>query len=245
MILGLLPFSGSLIQSIFFFSSISIHLSLAISPILAPVFLSISKARDVIFPQLAMRSFISILNFDIEELKQYVIEIIPKLPREYSVVLAFLSLTGLRANEGINAIEVLLELSEYGKLDKYLNRNLMMLEHFKYPNIFLRDSKNAFISFINNDLLSLIIDTKPQIKYPTLYTKTRRLGYKLRTKDLRKLYATILRNNMIPSEVIDILQGRISSSIFIRFYYKPFLQEIRQKVMVALAPLKKQILEYL
>jgi hypothetical protein len=50
---------------------------------------------------------------------------------------------------------------------------------------------------------------------------------------------------MIPSEVIDILQGRISSSIFIRFYYKPFLQEIRQKVMVALAPLKKQILEYL
>lgn len=35
----------------------------------------------------------------------------------------------------------------------------------------------------------------------------------------------------MPSEIIDILKGRISSSIFLKFYYKPFLKEIRGKVM--------------
>ncbi len=70
------------------------------------------------------------------------------------------------------------------------------------------------------------------------------MGLNNKTKYLRKLYATTLRNKGIPSEVIDILQGRINSSIFLRFYYKPFLREIRDKVMEAIRPLERQILRY-
>ena len=49
----------------------------------------------------------------------------------------------------------------------------------------------------------------------------------------------------VPSEIIDFLHGRISSSMFMRFYYKPFLQEIRAKVIKAVAPLEQEIMNYL
>lgn len=37
----------------------------------------------------------------------------------------------------------------------------------------------------------------------------------------RKIFATYLRTKGIEQEIIDLLQGRISKSIFVRHYYKP------------------------
>ena len=39
----------------------------------------------------------------------------------------------------------------------------------------------------------------------------------------RKIFATYLRNEGIESEIIDMLQGRIPNSIFVRHYYRPSL----------------------
>jgi len=79
------------------------------------------------------------------------------------------------------------------------------------------------------------------IKYATLQTKLKRLGFRNRTKQLRKLYATI--RNYVPHEVVDLLQGRISQSIFLRFYYKPFLVDIRRKTLEGIKPMEKDMLE--
>ena len=193
----------------------------------------------------SLETFISILNTNIEDIKKWLIAVVKGLPKEYATVEVFLALTGLRPTEGINALNLIDSLLETNRLDNYLNEELLMLEHFRYPKIFLRGCKNAYLSFITESLLDLILDIKPRIKYATLDTRINRLGFSNKTKYLRKLYATILRNNGIPSEVIDILQGRISSSIFLRFYYKPFLKEIREKVMVAIEPLEKKVLRLL
>jgi len=74
-----------------------------------------------------------------------------------------------------------------------------MLEHFRYGDLFLRKFKNAYISFITPELLRLVTAFKPKIKYLALDTKINRLGFPTRTKQLRKYFATILREHL-PTE---------------------------------------------
>ncbi len=48
-----------------------------------------------------------------------------------------------------------------------------------------------------------------------------------------KIFATFLRNEGLESEIIDLLQGRIPNSIFVRHYYRPGLtkfDEVRNKL---------------
>jgi intergrase/recombinase len=49
----------------------------------------------------------------------------------------------------------------------------------------------------------------------------------------RKIFATFLRTRGIEQEVIDLLQGRIPKTIFVRHYYKPdyeIFNRIREKL---------------
>ncbi len=119
----------------------------------------------------SLEAFISILNTDIEEIRKWLMKVIKGLPREYAVVEVFLVLTGLRPSEGINALKLISNLSEANRLHNYLNEELLMLEHFRYPKMFLRGCKNTYISFISGDLLDLVVDIKPRIKYATLDTE--------------------------------------------------------------------------
>ena len=40
-------------------------------------------------------------------------------------------------------------------LEAYLNREFMTLEHWKYPERFLRRSKNAYISFVDEEFIGI------------------------------------------------------------------------------------------
>ncbi len=42
----------------------------------------------------------------------------------------------------------------------------------------------------------------------------------------RKVFATYLRSSSIEPEIIDPLQGRISSSVFVNHYYRPDINDI-------------------
>ena len=119
-----------------------------------------------------------------------------------------------------------------------------MLEHFRHGDLLLRKFKNAYISFITPELLELITKLKPKIKYPTLHTKIYRRGFSNKTKQLRKYFATKLRESL-PTVAIDLLQGRINRSVFLRYYYKPFLKDIRDRTLKGIEPLQKELLEVL
>jgi intergrase/recombinase len=45
----------------------------------------------------------------------------------------------------------------------------------------------------------------------------------------RKVFAIYLRNKGIEPEIIDLLQGRISSSVYVSHYYRPDINEIITK----------------
>ncbi len=47
--------------------------------------------------------------------------------------------------------------------------------------------------------------------------------------DCRKVFATYLRNRGIEPEIIDLLQGRSSDSVFVNHYYRPDINEIITK----------------
>ena len=159
--------------------------------------------------------------------------------------MVFDALTGLRPSEACMSCRLISELSDKNMLEQYFDKDLMMLQHFKFPNLFLRRSKNAYISFISPKLLEVVQRIKPKIMYGALDTRIGRLGFKVQTKQLRKLHGTILRNHGIPQELIDLTHGRISQNVFTRFYYKPFLQHVRDITLKAIEPLQKQLLTML
>jgi len=81
-------------------------------------------------------------------------------------------------------------------------------------------------------LLKLVLAVKPNVKANGLRSAIEKVGLKVRIKDLRKLFATTLRESGISEEVIDLLEGRIPQNVFLRHYYKPdLLKSVREKVL--------------
>lgn len=58
----------------------------------------------------------------------------------------------------------------------------------------------------------------------------------------RKVFATYLRNKGIEPEIIDLLKGRISSSVFVNHYYRPDINEIITK---RIRPVLDELMNYL
>jgi len=173
--------------------------------------------------------------------KEWLIRAIESLSKQHATVLIFDALTGLRPSEAYESSELITRLSQYEKLDRYLNREMMMLEHFRFKETFLRRCKNAYISFISPELLELILKHKPTLKYTSLNPKLNKHGLGCQMKQLRKYHGTLLRE-YLPTEVIDLLHGRVNESVFLRHYYKPFLKEIQQRTLKALHPLQSELM---
>ncbi|MDI6904535.1 MAG: integrase [Candidatus Bathyarchaeia archaeon] len=187
--------------------------------------------------------FLSIMNTDLSDVQDWLREAVQKLPEKCSSVLIFNAATGLRPGEACTSAGLLSQLAEAERLDDYLNMDLKMLEHFKYPELFLRRSKNAYISFVPDDVLQLIKRVKPKITPNALKKALSKKRLPNKIMGLRKLHGTTLRNNGIQSEVVDLLHGRIQQSIFLRHYYRPdILAGIREKALKAIQPLINETL---
>ena len=187
---------------------------------------------------------LDIMNTNLQDCWTWLKQVVTRIPRKFGCVLVFTALTGLRPREATKSTKLISDLYEIERLDDYLNRELLILEHFRYSDLFLRRCKNAYISFITPELLELVLTHKPKIKYSGLDTRINRLGFPTKTRQLRKYYATMLREHL-PTEAIDLLQGRINRSVFLRYYYKPFLEDIRTKTMKGIKPLQQELLEIL
>lgn len=191
-----------------------------------------------------LETIVSILNTDIEDVKKWLLDVVSILPKDCSTVVVFEALTGLRPSEACNSCRLITELSEVHELHNYLDEDLMMLQHFKFPKLFLRKSKNAYISFVTEELVDLVLCYKPLVNHDTLKSRLRKRGFKIHLRDLRKLHATMLRE-YVNREIIDLLHGRVGESIFLRFYYKPLLTQIRTKTIKGIQALQNELLSIL
>ena len=134
---------------------------------------------------------------------------------------------------------MIVKLHRKDKLEEYYNRELQNLEHFKNPETFLRGKKNLFFSFIPTEFVESIQECKPQ-SYESLRHRLKRRGYPLRLKELRDYFATFMVHNGLIREEVDLLQGRIGKSIFMKNYFTPDIENLRDKTLNAVRIMARQ-----
>jgi intergrase/recombinase len=168
----------------------------------------------------------------------WIIEAIKKLPYRYSFTLAFMTLTGLRPIEAICSLTII---AKQG-LSGYYNTELHTLEHFKYTELFLRRTKNAFISAIPELLEKELEKWNCKVSYNGLRMALIHRGICCRISELRKFFATYLREKSTGVEIIDTLQGRVGNSIFYKHYWRPDIKQLLRRTNELLDPLAERLL---
>jgi hypothetical protein len=153
---------------------------------------------------------------------QRIRKMIAVLPTFMGQIIKFGCLVGLRASEVIESVRLL---NSSDTCPKYFNPQRQCLEHFRSPDIFLRQTKKAYISFITLDQLSGIGILGCKIPTPSLNAITlacRRKGVKMEMHLCRKIFASWLINKSgIDSTTVDMLQGRCPQSVLVRHYQTP------------------------
>ncbi len=149
--------------------------------------------------------------------------VISEIPKPQGNLFIFNTLTGLRPIEVSTSIGIV-----HGDLENYWNREKGILEHYKFPNEFIRRTKKVFISVVDKSLIELTKNCPVNVSYNALKLMLKRKGLDMNMYYCRKVFATYLRNEGVESEIIDLLQGRISSSVFVRHYYRPDVSKFNQ-----------------
>ena len=149
----------------------------------------------------------------------------------------FMTVTGLRYDEGIESYNLIIKLAQQRKLDTYFNAEKGMLEHFRFKEVFIRRTKKAFVSFAFEDMLHRIAKNKP-LNIHSVQTRVKRNCGRLAFSDIREMHATLLTKFLNPAE-IDFLQGRVSGSVFMRNYFNPaLLTDLKDRVFKGIMNLK-------
>lgn len=179
-------------------------------------------------------TFAHMMQTNIDTMIDWVKKAIAVLPIDYANLTIYNTLTGLRPIECIESLKLLN--NEY---NNYLNNQTMLIEQYEYPTQFIRRTKKAYISIVTNNLLKVIEESKPH-SYTSLQIFLKTKCIEMRMNYCRKI-CNIFRNNGIESEIIDLLQGRISKSVFARHYYRPDLEQF-EKIRLVLGNLYNQII---
>lgn len=130
------------------------------------------------------------------------------LPDKYSSAVLYGALTGLRVGELFQSIRLV-----QTDLDNYMNKDRMLLEHYKYREIFIRRTKKAYITVLTPGILELGLECR-DVGENSLRHAIKRLNLHDHLKYYRKIYAIHLRGKGIAAETIDLLQGRVPKERF-------------------------------
>lgn len=169
----------------------------------------------------------------------WVKDVVIKLPDQYYNIIVFNTLTGLRPSEACISISLIQQQESF---EKYYNKEKSLLEHFRYPEFFIRRTKKAYVSIANNTIIQVAKHAYNKPSYNALKLVLRRRKLEAHLYYTRKIFATYLRNNGIEQEIIDILQGRSPKSIFARHYYKPDFTS-HDKLKHCIDSLHKELIE--
>jgi intergrase/recombinase len=166
---------------------------------------------------------------------QWINETKPILRDNENLVLRFLLNSGVRKDEAITSFNMIMELANENRLGEYYDPNLNCLMHFKYPKLFIRRTKNLFVSFIPQTLINEIAKSKP-VTYSAIRKRLEKKGIHMRINEVRDYFATLLISNGFNELEVNLLQGRINGILF-KHYWSPKLSELRDRVFKVLETL--------
>jgi intergrase/recombinase len=174
-----------------------------------------SSASSAVHPLLSSAGF--------GEMVEYVRRLLREAPESFDVI-CYALLTGLRVSEVFASMELL-----RNRFDDYYNSELGVLEHFRFPDIFMRRTKTAYVS-VYLPVLREYASRSRFKTYDSLRCFLHRKGLDLNINYCRKIFATYLRKHNVDPEIIDLLQGRIPKSVFAKHYYRPEISVEFRKV---------------
>jgi len=187
-------------------------------------------------------SFLRILNTNNNgnDILKWLKKVYPILNDNENIFLRFCLYSGLRKSEAIISFNRIIELNNKGLLNEYYDKNLNCLLHFKYPKEFIRRTKNCFISFVSEELLKQICNSKT-VSYNAIRKRLERKNIKCRINELRDYFGTYLLQHGILEAEINLCQGRIPPSIFVRHYWSPSFKELRDRTLNAISLLEQTL----
>ena len=191
----------------------------------------------------SMQAFQRFFNEELtlDSMLQRIKEMCSKLPIQMSRIVKYGVLVGLRPSEVVESVKLI---NNNQTFEKYYNPNNKTLEHFRFPDVFLRQTKKAFLSFVSPEILEIAklpfgipraIPSYNDIRYACW-----RIGLKMDMRYCRKIFASWLHKYGISTEIVDFLQGRVSTSVFSRHYLTPD-SSLKDRVLRALHELEKSL----
>jgi len=84
------------------------------------------------------------------------------------------------------------------------------------------------------------IANSSKVSYNVMRKRLKKHNVKLRVKELRQYYGSFMVKHGLIREV-DLPQGRIPKSIFVRHYWSPDFKDLRNRVMTALIELEQAL----
>jgi intergrase/recombinase len=186
----------------------------------------------------AFASFMRIYNNHSSDLAKWYIEAMMALRDNEKLWLRFLSQTGMRKEEAIISFNKVMELAKEGRLSDYYNEELSVLEHFRFKELFLRGTKNVYVSIVPKSLVAEVASTQP-VSYAVIRKRLKSNNLSCRMNELRDYFGTYMIKHGLIKEEVDLLQGRIPPSIFLRHYWSPSFRELRDRTLEATKQLEK------
>jgi len=180
----------------------------------------------------ALEVFNHMLTKSNEDVSAWVKKVVSEFPELKDFVM-FVGLSGLRKEEALNAYNLVIE-----RLGEYYNEETSCLEHFRFPKLFIRPTKNAFITVMPKEFLQSITKNS-RLTTAIINKRLQRRGFKIKLGLLRSAWSTFMQRHLTQAEV-DLLQGRVNQSIFMRYYFAPNFNELKQRVSTATTELTKQ-----
>ncbi len=165
------------------------------------------------------------------------------LPAQMGEAIRWNALTGLRPVESLQAIKLIKDPATF---KTYYDTERQCLQHFKFPDLFLRRTMTTYVTIVDNDLLQIAYNSMSNPSYDRIRyacTATSTGGLEFHMAYCRKIYASWLRQSGIESEIIDMLSGRVGKNIFVRHYYRPGI-EYKDRVLKAVSELRKELEKY-
>jgi hypothetical protein len=89
----------------------------------------------------------------LDTMLQWLREAMQVLPRHYANFHLFCTLTGLRASECVEAVRLINTFLNSGT--NYYNSEQKILQHYRFPEIFIRRTKAVYISIVNKEILAI------------------------------------------------------------------------------------------
>jgi len=156
----------------------------------------------------------------------------------FSDFLDFITVSGLRFSEAIESYNLIINLACQGQIDRYYISEKAVLEHFRFKHIFIRRTKKAFITFVSREIIEKIGGDQ-NLTRSVITKQLQRINVNLRFNDLRELWGSYMTKHLSQPE-IDFLQGRTSTSVFMKNYFNPaWISDLKERVLKA----EKEILK--